>query len=85
MRSLRKFLSHHRLSETQFAQWLGCDRSLVSRWVNGAAIPAPDKMRAIYRLTRGQVQPNDFYDLPRLRQQAVALDDDDIVLTAAAK
>lgn len=66
MRALQKFLNHHRLTSADFADWLGVDKSLVHRWVNDGAIPSPDKMRAIYRLTKGAVRPDHFYDLPRI-------------------
>jgi transcriptional regulator with XRE-family HTH domain len=84
MRALRKFLAHHRLTEAEFADWLGCDRSIVNRWINDGAIPSPDKMRAIYKLTRGQVRPDHFYDLPRLSRPAAPFDDDNEDISAVA-
>lgn len=37
-------------------------------WIyyNGRRIPPADQMIAIYRLSKGAVQPNDFYALPDL-------------------
>lgn len=68
MRALLKWLRHHDLTPAQFADCLGVNRTLVHRWVNDGAIPTPDKMRALYRFTHGEVAPNDFYDLPRIRR-----------------
>jgi predicted site-specific integrase-resolvase len=68
MRALLKWLRHHDLTPAQFADCLGVNRALVHRWVNEGAIPTPDKMRALYRFTHGEVAPNDFYDLPRIRR-----------------
>ena len=36
--------------------------STVLKWCKGTRIPRPENMRAIYRLTKGQVQAKDFYE-----------------------
>ena len=35
----------------------------VTKWCNGQRIPRPKEMKSIYLLTRGEVQPNDFYGM----------------------
>lgn len=44
----------------------GFDTSSAGRYALGQRIPRRPHARAIYRFTHGAVQPNDFYDLPRL-------------------
>lgn len=44
------------------------DGNIVRRWClplddDSRKIPRKEMMRKIYKLTNGQVQPNDFYDL----------------------
>jgi DNA-binding transcriptional regulator YdaS (Cro superfamily) len=64
--TLDQWLSTPRLlPAADFARLCGASPAAVSRWRRGM-MPAPHHMRAIYRVTRGAVRPNDFYDLPAL-------------------
>lgn len=45
---------------------------VVRRYRAGLAIPRPAIMRRIYVATGGEVQPNDFYNLPSLERKADA-------------
>ncbi|GAA0749625.1 helix-turn-helix domain-containing protein [Sphingomonas trueperi] len=45
------------------------DRSAVHRYETGVRRPAPDVLERYFLLTGGEVQPNDFYPLPRWRQR----------------
>jgi hypothetical protein len=67
MMTLQKWTEVHQLNSRNVANLLGVDRSLAYKWLMGETIPSPENMRAIYRKTDGEVEPNDFYDLPRLR------------------
>ena len=68
--TLTEWLSTPRLlPAADFARLVGASPAAVSRWRRGQ-IPAPDHMRAIYRVTRGAVRPNDFHDLPELEVAA---------------
>jgi DNA-binding transcriptional regulator YdaS (Cro superfamily) len=43
-----------------FAEDLGVADNTVRRWIKGTRTPNPEQMRAIYRTTKGLVQPNDL-------------------------
>jgi transcriptional regulator with XRE-family HTH domain len=53
-------------SQQQMAQRLGVSQPVISlaERANDPQLPQPSTVIAIYVLSRGQVQPNDFYDLP---------------------
>jgi transcriptional regulator with XRE-family HTH domain len=57
-------------NQQQLADALGVSQPTVSyvERVNDPQVPQPELMRRIYRLTRGAVCPNDFYDLPAIDQ-----------------
>lgn len=70
--TLNEWLSTPRpLSATDFARLVGASPASVSRWRRGH-IPRPREMQAIYRATRGQVDADSFYHLPKLRDRARA-------------
>ena len=48
---------------------LGTDYTSVLRYESGQRRPAPRVMERYFLLTGGEVQPNDFYPLPRWRQR----------------
>ena len=52
------------------ASELGTDQSYISRIERSQdpIIPGPELMERIFRLTNGEVEPNDFYDVPRWRR-----------------
>lgn len=57
-----------RWTQTRLADELGVTQPYVSgmeRAVN-PSIPGPNVMIELFRISGGAVQPNDFYDLPRL-------------------
>ena len=62
---LAKWLKRHKLNPTKFAKMIGRHQPTIYRYVNGERIPEPDIMQEIYSATRGEVSPNDFYDLQR--------------------
>ncbi len=66
-----------KMGKTQawLADELGCSQSYISQIerVDHPYVPGPAMMIEIYRLSSGDVEPNDFYDLPdlsRLRRVA---------------
>jgi transcriptional regulator with XRE-family HTH domain len=56
------------MTQQQLADELGCILTTVARYETGLRKPDDPTMIAIYRLTGGQVQPNDFYELPSLAE-----------------
>lgn len=57
-------------SQEKLAEELGlADRSAVSRYEKGARDPEAAIKERYFLLSDGQVQPNDFYPLPRWRQR----------------
>lgn len=56
------------LTQWALAQALGCSQSYVSQIerAHDALMPGKDMLAKIYELTGGEVQPNDFVDLPVL-------------------
>jgi len=66
MRRLLSWLKANAVTYEQFGERIERDHSAVARYVAGKSIPSPTTMVRIYVETRGEVQPNDFYDLPDL-------------------
>ena len=62
----KKFGSGARL---YLAEACGCSRSYVGRVIAGERVPGPELMGRFYLATNGEVEPNDFYDLPKLRRR----------------
>jgi hypothetical protein len=65
--TIHKYLRLKKLTTSQFAEQIGVTRFAVTRYMAGR-MPHPDVVCTIYKTTRGDVQPNDFYALPRLRK-----------------
>jgi transcriptional regulator with XRE-family HTH domain len=61
MSTLKDWLEREGISKAEFARRLGCSAATMGRAVEGTHIPHVDLMQKIYRLTKGEVQPNDFY------------------------
>lgn len=71
--TLGAWLRENDLTLREFARISGCTISSLSCICAGTRIPRKEAMRRIFAVTRGAVQPNDFYDLPDLpaeREQA---------------
>jgi|TARA_R100000008_G_scaffold67408_1_gene44459 transcriptional regulator with XRE-family HTH domain len=63
---LQSYMATKGLSEKQFAQRIGVKQGTVSRYATRDRVPHPKIMADIYSATGGAVEPNDFYELPRL-------------------
>lgn len=63
--------------QEELADRLTCSQSFISliERANDPQIPGREMMLRIYRLTRGAVTPNDFYDLPPLDQLDLPIGD----------
>lgn len=57
------------------AAGVGTVRQVWRDWEIGRRIPARSFMLAIYRFTQGEIEPNDFYDLPPIGQIELPIDE----------
>lgn len=64
---LRVYCDRRQLTCYDFALIIDSTAGAVSKWMTGGSLPSRATMVRIYQATRGQVMPNDFYDLPKLR------------------
>lgn len=53
-------------SPVELAESIRKSVQAIYKYMDGSRIPRPNEMVAIYRATGGLVEPNDFYDLPKL-------------------
>lgn len=56
-------------TQAWLADELGCSQSYISQIerAENPIVPGAGHVIEIYRLSNGEVQPNDFYELPDLR------------------
>lgn len=53
------------MSAAEFARRIGvANAGVVAKYLNGERVPRRSIMREIVRVTEGDVQPNDFFDIP---------------------
>jgi len=51
------------MTVAEFSKKSGLKIDTINKYKMGIRIPKADAMKTIYRVTEGQVQPNDFYEL----------------------
>jgi hypothetical protein len=64
---LDQWLSENPGKAKGFHGRISVTKQALARYRNEERIPNHDPMIAIFRETGGEVQPNDFYKLPKLR------------------
>ncbi len=69
---LRRWMTREKVTYMAMSDRIGRSHSVVQRYCTGERIPGRDAMVKIYVVTNGEVQPNDFYDLPTLAVNAPA-------------
>lgn len=69
---LRTWRRNEGLTQAEAAARFGVARRTWNQWEQGIAIPGPGHMIELARITSGQVQPNDFYALPKGSQREAA-------------
>lgn len=69
---LTSYLETNNLTDAQFAETIGVDRSSVSRMRRGLHIPNRDVMQRIVDATCGAVTPNDFFGITAPAEAAEA-------------
>jgi predicted transcriptional regulator len=60
---LNTYMQSNNISKTVMASLLDVAEASVYRYLNGQRIPEKPVMRRLFKITNGQVVPNDFYDL----------------------
>lgn len=61
--TLDAYIHRQRLTNAAFAASIGVDQSTIARLRAGAQMPSKVVAEAIYKVTGGEVQPNDFYNV----------------------
>jgi DNA-binding transcriptional regulator YdaS (Cro superfamily) len=61
--TLRDWLCQRDMSQSAFADRVGCTPNTVRRWVSGGK-PRPPTVRRIRRMTHGEVRPADWVRPP---------------------
>ncbi len=62
---LLEYIKENSLQLASFARRLGIARYTLYRYIKENRLPPPKTMAAIFSVTKGMVQPNDFYDLKK--------------------
>lgn len=67
---LAEWRKRERKSQVELASDLGCSQPFISQIERARTpiVPGPEIMERIFALTGGDVEPNDFYDVPRWRR-----------------
>lgn len=61
--TLKEYIKEKKLTGLAFANLVGAEASLVSKWKRGVVNPTQHYYKKIYEVTDGQVTPNDFFEL----------------------
>jgi len=64
--TLDQWMNDEGVNGREFSELVGADQATVSRWRRGLTTPGPEDMLRIYEATGGEVDPNSFYDLPKV-------------------
>lgn len=61
-------------TQAHLAESLGCSQSYVSQIERAVdpIVPGKELLAKLYELSGGAVQPNDFYDLPKIQGRRAA-------------
>jgi DNA-binding transcriptional regulator YdaS (Cro superfamily) len=74
---LSEWISTKEISFSALAQLLGVTPPAARRYVEGKRIPHPEIMTTIFRVTKGLVTPNDFYNCTNLSRKERLKNDKD--------
>ena len=70
---LISWLIKNNITQKEFALLINVKPPTVSEYCNGKKIPRKEIMQRIYLVTKGQVAPNDFYDLGKCKINSVQM------------
>ena len=60
--NLRQYISIKKMTASAFADLVGANKGLVSKWINNTVRPTERYYIKINTITKGKVMPNDFYN-----------------------
>ncbi len=60
---LQEYRKKENKTQMELAKDLGVNQSNITAWENGIKIPRFEFMQKIIAYTKGEVQPNDFYEV----------------------
>lgn len=64
--TLKQWMKQEGVSALALAKRIKIARWTLDRYLSTDRVPAPRVVLAVYRATKGAVQPNDFYRLPKV-------------------
>jgi hypothetical protein len=79
---LKEWMDREEVSNQEFGKRIERSSEAVRRYAEGLRIPDRETMPLIVRETNGEVQPNDFFDLP---EQASSAQSEDVSAAANAQ
>lgn len=68
-KKLDRWLVDHPTQAETFAADIEVTPMALSRYRSGGRVPKPAQMCLIYKATSGEIEPNNFYDLPTIRRR----------------
>lgn len=69
METLADYLATEGITYTAFAKAIERSVATVSRIARREQMPDPPTIEMIFKKSGGRVQPNSFYDLPKIRRK----------------
>jgi DNA-binding transcriptional regulator YdaS (Cro superfamily) len=66
---LEPWLRMTHLNNSEFARLVQVKPDAVRKWLTSEKVPSPKNVLAIFRVTKGQVRPDDLYNLPKIRHE----------------
>jgi DNA-binding transcriptional regulator YdaS (Cro superfamily) len=67
---LAEYIAKKGWARSYVAWKLGVTETTVTRYLSGDRLPTAEVMLKIYRVTKGKVTPNDFYNLHPIKESA---------------
>lgn len=65
MNKFKQWIEKNNKTVADVARDLELTHCVVRTWVEGIRIPTKDNMQKIIAYTKGEVQPNDFYEVQK--------------------
>lgn len=66
--TLKQWMKQEGVSAAALAKKIKIAKWTLNRYLGTKRVPAPRVILAVYKATKGAVQPNDFFKLPKVAQ-----------------